>query len=582
LKAPSRLFSRPRSGSAPVAHFEQLASATYPAVIREPRKPAGPTANASRSIRLGGTTYPLVLPTLRDPRLHSAAVIFSLQALGQTVLGFQLSIAQILVSLFTCAVLEIGIAFRQQRIIMWPASALLTGNSVAFILRAVGTRSGDWWSLNGASLFIFAAAISLLSKYALRVGNRHIFNPSNFGLVICFLLFGSQYTNPQDLWWGPMSPGLAATLAIIVVGGLLIVRELKMLTMVITFWAAFAVSIGAIAAQGHCISARWHYGAICGGSFWALLVTSPEILVFIFFMMTDPKTAPRGQLARVVYGLSLAFVSALLIAPWRTEFGTKVGLLSGLVVICALLPLAERYLSAADSTANGLLATTGGWAKTLQTGGGTRSVANLIRRAALTIAILSLGILLLQIGANLGAKAPSEMNVGPALNGALLASRPVIAIDPATVPPITISTKAQHFNPSLNQDTARRLVRDVIADLIIEADAMKEQRASLLATAATGDSLRTLEQDLISEKAGGQTVVPSYQFGQITIVLAYDPNAPQSPPDVAVRIVGTIHRATYTASSPQSLISQSDSPYDRTFAVGLVEGHYLITRDVSD
>ena len=36
---------------------------------------------------------------------------------------------------------------RQQHVLMWPASAMLTGNGVAFILRVPGTRHGDWWSL---------------------------------------------------------------------------------------------------------------------------------------------------------------------------------------------------------------------------------------------------------------------------------------------------------------------------------------------------------------------------------------------------------------------------------------------------
>ena len=112
----------------------------------------------------------MLLPKLTDPRLHLASVIFSLQALGQTVLGFDLSIAQILVSLFTCAVLESSIAFWQRRVIMWPASALLTGNGVAFILRVPGTEHGDWWSLRGAPIFAAVAAISLLSKYVIRVG----------------------------------------------------------------------------------------------------------------------------------------------------------------------------------------------------------------------------------------------------------------------------------------------------------------------------------------------------------------------------------------------------------------------------
>ena len=62
-------------------------------------------AAPSRTLRLRGTAYPVLLPTLRDPRLHLAGVIVSLQILGQVAFDFRLSIAQILVSLITCAVL---------------------------------------------------------------------------------------------------------------------------------------------------------------------------------------------------------------------------------------------------------------------------------------------------------------------------------------------------------------------------------------------------------------------------------------------------------------------------------------------
>ena len=78
------------------------------------------------SVRIGRRRYPLLLPTLRDPRLHLAAVIVSLQVLGQAVLGFELSIAQIVVSILTCAVLEVALTFWRRRVLMWPASALLT------------------------------------------------------------------------------------------------------------------------------------------------------------------------------------------------------------------------------------------------------------------------------------------------------------------------------------------------------------------------------------------------------------------------------------------------------------------------
>jgi hypothetical protein len=126
-------------------------------------------AFASRpALTIRGTRYPVLLPTVRDPRLHLAAVIVTLQVLGQTAFGFQLSIAQILVALGTCAVLEVGIAFVRHKILLWPASALLTGNGVAFVLRVPGTPHGDWWSLHGAWIFAGTAAIALLSKHVIR------------------------------------------------------------------------------------------------------------------------------------------------------------------------------------------------------------------------------------------------------------------------------------------------------------------------------------------------------------------------------------------------------------------------------
>ena len=50
-----------------------------------------------------------------------------------------------------------AIAFRKQRVLLWPASALLTGNGVAFVLRVPGTAHGDWWSLRGWWIFVGTA-----------------------------------------------------------------------------------------------------------------------------------------------------------------------------------------------------------------------------------------------------------------------------------------------------------------------------------------------------------------------------------------------------------------------------------------
>src|SRR6266496_4303012 len=150
------------------------------------------------ALAIRGTTYPIVLPKLRDPRLHLAATITSLQVLGQVAFHFRLSIVQILLSLGTCAVIEVALTLTKQHVIMWPASALLTGNGVAFVLRVPGTQHGDWWSFRGGWIFAAAAAAGLVSKHLIRVRGEHVFNPSNLGLVLCFLLLGSSHAEPLD------------------------------------------------------------------------------------------------------------------------------------------------------------------------------------------------------------------------------------------------------------------------------------------------------------------------------------------------------------------------------------------------
>ncbi len=304
--------------------------------------PSALAVAGGRGLTIHGTRYPVVLPSSRDPRLHLAAVIVSLQILGQAALDFRLSIAQILISLGTCALLEMGITLWRQRVIMWPASALLTGNGVAFILRVPGTRHGDWWSLRGWWIFAGVAAVSLLSKHVVRIRGRHVFNPSNFGLVLCFLALGSSRVEPFDFWWGPMSAWMAVALAIIVLGGLAILSRLRLLSIAIGFWAAFAAGIGLLALTGHAMTARWHVGPITGGYFWWVLVTSPEILVFLFFMISDPKTIPSGGTSRRVYAVAVGLLAALLIAPARTEYWSKVAVLGALAIVCAARPLLER------------------------------------------------------------------------------------------------------------------------------------------------------------------------------------------------------------------------------------------------
>ena len=504
---------------------------------------SAPAAIAGRpTVRIRGTEYPVLLPTVRDPRLHLATVIVSLQVLGQTAFGFQLSIAQILVSLLTCAVLEAAIVFRRQRVLMWPASALLTGNGVAFVLRVPGTEHGDWWSLHGWWIFAGTAAVALLSKYVIVFRGRHVFNPSNFGLVLCFLLLGPGRADPLDLWWGPMSAWMALALAIIVVGGLAILTRLRLLQIAVFFWIAFAAGIAVLAASGHAMTARWHLGPVTGWEFWRVLVFSPEILVFLFFMITDPKTIPAGRSGRRFYAVGIGLLATLLIAPQTTEFATKVAVLGALALACAARPAAEVLSAKIGSR----------WAP------GDR-----LRAGALALAggTAFAGLVVL-------AGFPARSDTAAASSRALSAD---------DLPAITI-IQAEDVSTQIDAATARAIAGDVVTNLRLEGEALVEGDRQGATEVAAGPRLAALWRQI--DSAGSERIVPGYHVEHVTMTLERGDG--QAPPLVVATISGTREFLTYSGS-PLAVEERGDpGPFELTLELELQDSRYLIVGSRGD
>ena len=297
----------------PVARYDEH-------VAGEPRAP-------SRSLRIAGRSYPVILPSPKDPRLHVSATFLVLYVLGMTQFHFRLSFPQIIVSILTCAVIELVVTFRQKQMIIWPASAMLTGNGIAFIMRIPGTQHGDWWSFNGVWIYSLVGAVAMASKYLIKFRGRHIFNPSNFALVLAFVILGSSRVEPLQFWWGPLSPALLIVLLVIVGGALLVLTRVGLLAIAVIFWFTFAAALGILALSGHAFTANWHLGPVADYYFWKVLVLSPEVFIFLAFMITDPRTAPETERGRRIYSVALGLLGALLIAPMQTEYWAKVALL---------------------------------------------------------------------------------------------------------------------------------------------------------------------------------------------------------------------------------------------------------------
>jgi len=416
--------------------------------------------------------------------------------------------------------------------------------------------------------------VSLLSKYLIRVDGRPLFNPSNFGLVLAFLVLGSRRAEPLDFWWVRPGIALALALTLIIAGGLVLAWRVKMLGLSTSFWLTYAAALGLLAARGHCITARWHIGPVCNRYFWTVLVTSPEVLVFMFFMITDPKTAPRGRIARNAYGAGIALVFVALAAPQRTEYATKVALLGALALVCASRPLLERLSPASGSEALG--STT--QSDTTAHGSNVGRRVRLIAVVAVVVAYAAV-----VVGAGAPARTASVAAAGPSAAARCAntaASTPLPRPTIRAVPQPTVTVRnAISVATTITSRTAAKIVRDVTDDLAIAADAVEHQNPAFVATVARYPWLDDLIATICATT--GPLVVPTFRFTHATVTVVKRTRG-QVFPEIDVELRGERHETTVTRSNPPRQLAEHTIPYRNTFVVTKGGGYWLVCGNRTD
>ncbi len=511
---------------------------------------------AERTIPLGGNRYPLILPSIRDPRLGIAAVVLSLHALGQLGLHWPLSVPQILAAILTCAVLEVVITFARRRIIVWPASALLTGSGVALLMRVVGTPADQPWATNDLLLFAGVAGFSLLQKYVVRYRGKNLFNPSNVGLVLAFLVFGNSRLEPLNLWWAPLNAWMIAAYAIIIVGGTYVVWRAKILTLSVTFFVAFAILQGILAGSGHCMTANWAFAPVCGADYYRVIVTSPEVLIYAYFMVTDPPTVPAGRVGRFVFAIGAGLSTTLLMAPQTDEFGTKVALLGGLTILLLAHPLFDRILPDAHSAQD----TIRGYAARLVTGsrpGLLRPVAS-VGTMALVVAVAGAAV----VYAGTPARTAVAPNMTELLNGV------TYQVNPETLPQITVSQAVKDWDHEI-ADSAPALLVTLAQNLDVENQALRKSDAALLTAVDHGDRLDEMQARVGRDVAAGTCIVDVYTFDAVNVTLIV-PFGVQTGLSLGFDARGTVTYETYDSAG--NLVSRQSSPFAQTFAIRRATG----------
>ncbi len=198
---------------------------------------------------------------------------------GQLTYGILESYEKTLLAIATAIVVEMVLGKIFLGKFPHPASAYITGISVGILL-----RSPAYWP------FAVCAAIAISSKYVLRYKGRHLWNPSNLGICIVLFLLPASVAGLSIQWGNNLW-----SLVVIWMLGAAILWRLHRLHISATYVVAFILLA---ILRAHIL----HQPVLAEIS----PITGPEYQLFIFFMITDPKTTVRSKLGQSLVVIAVA------------------------------------------------------------------------------------------------------------------------------------------------------------------------------------------------------------------------------------------------------------------------------------
>lgn len=253
---------------------------------------------------------PKALQTKTDPRLYQMTILSGLLIYGMAKLDFDVTISRVLTYVFTGLVTQwvCGKIVKLPR--FDPLSPMTSALSLSLLLRT-----------EQPLLAVFAMLITIASKFLFRWQGKHIFNPTNFGIVVMLCLSDAVWVSAGQ--WGATA---LFGFFIACLGGVVIHRSARsdVSYAFLAFYCALLVSRSIW--LGEPMSIPLHQ------------LQNGAVLLFSFFMISDPKTTPNTRSGRIVFALLVAlgavFVQFVLYQPN--------GLLWSLVSCAMMTPLIDR------------------------------------------------------------------------------------------------------------------------------------------------------------------------------------------------------------------------------------------------
>src|SRR2546421_8326786 len=238
---------------------------------------SSPSLAASRSVwvRLGRM----------DPRYPVSFLSTLILVLGQARYGILGGYDRLATALGVCVATELALSRRLRGRFANVQSAYITGISLALLIKP---RADLLWP------FALGGFLAIASKYVLQYRGRHLWNPSNFAISLLLVAAPGSVAILSHQWGNDL-----ATNAVIWCFGLLIASRVGMLHVTLSYVVCF-VALAALRSL------------IVGGPLLADIapITGPMYQLFIFFMVTDPKTTVSTVQGRMVVAATVALAEA--------------------------------------------------------------------------------------------------------------------------------------------------------------------------------------------------------------------------------------------------------------------------------
>jgi Na+-transporting NADH:ubiquinone oxidoreductase subunit NqrB len=251
---------------------------------------------------------------VHDPRPYQIATLALLLAYGLLRLGFDVPALHVVLILATALFTQWMLTRAWGLPRFDPRSALISGLSLCLLL-----RTGSPW-LAGA-----AAVAAVASKFLIRWNDKHVFNPTNFGLVALMALTPRVWVSPGQWGHSALFAFLMACL-----GGVVVFRAWRGDVTAAFLGVYAALLVGRALRLGDPLSIPLHQ------------LQSGALLLFSFFMISDPKTTPDSRTGRMLFAVLVAF------GAWYVQFRLfrPSGILWSLAVCSVVVPLLDRLFPA--------------------------------------------------------------------------------------------------------------------------------------------------------------------------------------------------------------------------------------------